>query len=193
MKHIITAALATVFLAACGGDETSVPSQSSKAEPSGKTVAALTKNGQNAVTTQASDAWFVLRVNSFEQVDMGNYCKINAEIENRNDNPLYMAVIDFTPTFSETAIDSAKRNPGKATVTIAPKDWTKPNTDPIRSGEIRKVSGRLEWQCDFYQSLALKYFNGFGTNDTGVRNGSAVQFGAPALIIENNSDMVISR
>lgn len=101
-----------------GCDDVAFSKGSSKPNTQGKvklaeTVAELTKEGPNSVTRQAKDAWFVHRITALRDIDLGNYCLVESEFENKSKVSLYSATVSYEEVLTKNAAEAGTKVHGR--------------------------------------------------------------------------------
>lgn len=193
MKKTILIFFASFTLCACADDTTNIENPKT-AKVKGNTVAEMTKNGPNVTTRQAKDAWFVHRITSL--TEKNNYgrtdCYLNGEFENLSDDALYLAQVKYRTVLIKNPPEGATDDLEVA-VQVAP-EYGKPNLNPLRSGEIRPtVMGPFYLACEAFEKIKLTAFVAIAVNADGTAKYRSVKDGAPALIIDNQTDFSITR
>ena len=171
MKRTTLLAIGTLTLCACGGaDEGPAGDSADRPAPQARTEA-------------RADAPLTYRITETRQVDMGNYCELIGEIENRGDAPIYAARIRFESVHNEVQGKVLKTNYDEDQTVYGPTSFAETNPDPIMPGETRAVTGRLQWQCDAYASLAVDSVSGRTANEDGTAGSQRLT--ADMLIVES--------
>lgn len=197
MRTIFFTTLALFTLSACGSDtssDTTSKDEEKATKVSGDTVAEITKNGPNITTRQAKDAWFVHRITSISERKRfaSTECQIKGEFENKGDVPLYIAQVKYRTKLVENAPEGTADDQ-EVIAQVAP-EFGKPNLDPFLPGEIRAVNmGALYFPCAVFEKLTLTAFIALAINADGTAKYRSVKDGAPALIIDNQTDFTFAR
>lgn len=197
MRTVILICVAIFTLAACGGDvatNETAKAEAKSAKIQGDSLAEMTRNGPNVTTRQAKDAWLVHRITGLSKKSQfgREECQVESEFENRGDTALYMAQVKYRTKLIE--------NPPEGTVDdqevvaqVAP-EFNKPNLNPLRSGEVRAADmGTLFFPCEVFEELTLVAFIANAVNQDGSVKYRSVTDGAPALIIDNQTELKFAR
>lgn len=197
MRKLIFTCLAIPILTACSDNVATTEASSADQklpEVKGSTLAEMTKDGPNVTTRQADDAWLVHRITSIEDQVVLAYseCVVESEFENKGDVGLYMAQVKYKTKLVKEDPDNYITNQ-EVVAQVAPP-WGEPNLDPLMPGESRPAKmARLHVPCDSFIELALSGFVARAVNPDGTQKYRAVVDGAPAVIIDNQTDFKITR
>lgn len=183
MNKIMMVCFAIISLAACNSDTTTADSSQTDG-----------KSKVGTATTENHNPWFVHRISSLsEKSNFGRTdCYIKGEFENNGDAPLYIAQVKYKTVLVENPPEGSKDNQS-VTVEVAP-EYGKPNLNPFLPGETRSVElGPMYQPCKAFKELKLVAFVARGINSDGTMKARVVRDGLPALIIENNTVIKITR
>ncbi len=197
MRNIILTCLTIFTLAACGDNMATNEASKTDEKPTeiqGDSIAELTKNGPNLTTRQAKDAWFVHRIISLsEKSNFGRTeCHVKSEFKNRGDVALYIAQAKYRTKLIENPPEGTADNQ-EIVAQVAP-EFGKPNLNPLRPGETRTADmGHLFFPCEVFEELKLIAFIANAVNSDGTVKYRSVKDGAPALIVENQTNLKFVR